>query len=584
MDTPAAPTPLARSFIVLAALLQGLLLYLAQTGIEHDWWPFSQLGGRVCWYTLVLTIPSLMTLTVVSLGDLRFWQHVAAATALFVALAAWATWSATGAPDLRADQVLAPFGFTLALALFIALPYLQCRLQHGSWRAPYSDLFEWGWQNALVLVLTVVFTGLCWGVLQLCAALFALIEIEFFRELFRRPAFVYLATGVMVGLGILIGRSQPQAVRVARQILLAIFKGLLPMLAVVALMFLVSLPFTGLEPLWKTRFASGTLFCLLALLVLFTNAVFQDGRGGRPYPPALRRIVEAALVAMPVFALIALHALWLRVAQYGWTQDRYWAALVGLVLLGYSIGYSASVFRRGGNWLAWLPRSNVGISLAILALVVASNSPLLDPHRLAVASQVARLDFGAPEASDVRHLRFDSGRRGYLALVAARDASPADSALRTRLTRALEERLPDWERRGRATPEVAPSLAEARTRLPHGGPGAAPDDFLQALIDRRLDGAECVRPGADCVVLTRDLDDDGEAEQVLCNLSNKHWVSCWLSWREEGRWTAGGAATVSPGPAAENLLAALRAGRVEVRPARWQVLAVGSDEFRFQHD
>jgi hypothetical protein len=584
MDTPPAPTPLARSFIVLAALLQGLLLYLAQTGIEHDWWPFSHLGGRVCWYTLVLTIPTLMTLTVVRLGDTRFWQHVAAATAAFAMLAAWATWSATGAPDLRADQVLAPFGFTLALALFVALPYLQCRLQHGGWRAPYSDLFEWAWQNGLVLILTAVFTGLCWGVLQLCAALFGLIEIEFFKELFRRPAFVYLATGVMVGLGILIARSQPQAVRVARQILLAIFKGLLPMLAVVALMFLVSLPFTGLEPLWKTRFASGTLFCLLALLVLFTNAVFQDGRGARPYPVALRRIVEAALVAMPVFALIALHAVWLRIAQYGWTQDRYWAALVGLVLLGYALGYAASVVRRGTTWLAWLPRSNVAISLAILALVAASNSPLLDPHRLAVASQVARLDAEAPGDSVARHLRFDSGRRGYLALVEARDVAPADSALRSQLARTLEERLPDWERRGRGAPEVEPTLAEARARLPHGGPGAVPDDFLQALIGRSIEGAECVRPGADCVVLTQDLDADGESEQVVCNLSNKHWVSCWLSWRKEGRWTAAGTATVSPGPAAANLLAALRAGRVQVRPARWQVLAVGSDEFRFQHD
>lgn len=584
---PPAPTPTARSAIVLVALLQGLLLYLAQTGMERQWWPFDALGGCVGWYTLVLTVPTLVTLTVVRLDDARFWQHVAGAIVVFGLLAAWAAWSATGAPQLRADRVLAPFGFTLALALFIALPYLQCRLQHGRWRAPYADLFEWAWQNGLVLALTVLFTGLCWGVLWLCAALFELIEIDFFEQLFQRRPFVYLATGAMVGLGILIGRSQPQAVRVARQILLAIFKGLLPMLAVVALMFAVSLPFTGLEPLWKTRFASGTLFCLLALLVLFANAVFQDGRGARPYPAALRRVVEAALVAMPIFAAIALYALWLRVAQYGWTQDRYWAVLAGVVLLGYALGYAASVLRPGASWLPGLPRVNVALSLAILALVLASNSPLLDPHRLAVASQLARLDPADPDAFDARHLRFDSGRRGYQALAALRDDAslPADSALRTRVVRALEERLPQWERRASAAPDPAPTLADARQRLVAPGDAeAAADDYLQALIERRLAGGDCVRPGADCVRLTPDLDRDGSAEQVLCNVANPQWVNCWLAYREAADWKDGGSAHASSARAAQDLLAALRAGQFEVRPPRWSVLRVGDAEFRFDRN
>ena len=48
----------ARAFIVLVALLQGGLMYLAQRGTELDWWPFSGLGGRICWYTLVLTVPT----------------------------------------------------------------------------------------------------------------------------------------------------------------------------------------------------------------------------------------------------------------------------------------------------------------------------------------------------------------------------------------------------------------------------------------------------------------------------------------------------------------------------------------------
>ena len=52
------------------------------------------LAGRVCWYTLVLAVPTMMALGVVRLRDARFWQH-AAGTALVVGgLAAWAAWNA----------------------------------------------------------------------------------------------------------------------------------------------------------------------------------------------------------------------------------------------------------------------------------------------------------------------------------------------------------------------------------------------------------------------------------------------------------------------------------------------------------
>jgi hypothetical protein len=581
MQSLTPPAPSARSFIVLVSLLQGLLLYWAQTGIENDWWPFSHLGGRVCWYTLALIVPSLMTLTVQRLDDLRFWQHAAGATVLVALLAWWAAWSATGDAEIRASSVLGPFGFTLAVGFFIALPYLQIRLDHGRWIAGYDELFERAWQNGLVILLTGFFTGLCWAVLWLCAALFELIDIDFFDQLFRKPAFAYLATGVMVGLGILVGRAQPQAVRVARQILLAIFKGLLPMLAIVALMFLVSLPFTGLEPLWKTRFAAGTLCCLLVLLVLLVNAVFQDGKGERPYPMLLRRVVEGALLAMPVFAAIALYAMWLRIAQYGWTQDRFWAALAGLILFGYSIGYAISVLRGRDSWLPLLPRVNVAISLLILALVVAANSPLLDPHRLTVSSQLARLDASKPDSFDARHLRFDSGRRGVVALQALltdqRVVASAD--MHEKIELVLAERLSPWERNGPDAIAVRPTVDALRTRL-RTPPGMTPppDALVQRMIDLD-DGSDSCNTGAECVVIDPDLDADGEREYVLCRLQHPAWIPCQL-WRlEDGSWQMKGQLQTSGSPDS-GVTQALREGRIELRPSRWSDLHIGDATYR----
>src|SRR5690554_6393797 len=117
----------------------------------------------------------MMALSVGRLRDVRFWQHAVGALGVFAGLAAWASWNATGAPGIRADQVLGPFGVSIAIGLFVSLPWLQCRLAHGHWQAPYPCLFEHAWQNALTLALAALFTGICWLVLALWGALFALV-------------------------------------------------------------------------------------------------------------------------------------------------------------------------------------------------------------------------------------------------------------------------------------------------------------------------------------------------------------------------------------------------------------------------
>src|SRR5688572_21540533 len=155
MSTAPALPRSTRGFIVAVALLQGVLLYLARSG--HG---FEGLGAQIGWYALVLSVPSAMILSVQALRDRRFWEHSLGLGAICAVLAGWAGWSATGAPDIKAGSVLWPFGVSLALATLIALPYLQCRIQHRRWSAPYPDLFEYGWQNALTLILTGVFVGI----------------------------------------------------------------------------------------------------------------------------------------------------------------------------------------------------------------------------------------------------------------------------------------------------------------------------------------------------------------------------------------------------------------------------------------
>jgi hypothetical protein len=585
VEDEAALSSGTRRFIVLCALLQGLLLYLVQTGAEHAWWPFSELSGRVCWYALVLTVPSMICLSIVRLNDGRFWIQVLGVSAIVSLLAVWAAWSATGAPELRSASVLNPFGWCLGLAAFVALPYLQCRVQRRRWCAPYTELFERSWQNGLVIALTAVFVGLCWGLLTLCSELFKLIGVRFFHDLFHEPAFAYLASGVMVGLGILIGRVQQSPVRVARQIVLSVFKGLLPVLAIVALMFLIAMPFTGLESLWDTRNATATLYWLLLLLIVMVNAVFQDGRDGFPYPKGLRRAVEAALVAMPIFCALALYALWLRVAQYGWTQERICAAMIGLLMAGFSVGYAMAVFRSREQWLSILPRINVAVSLIALVMVVLVNSPLLDPHRITANSQISRLQSGANLAQfDVRHLRFKSGRQGYEALISLRDATSEteNKALHEKIVHMLAQRLQPWERVNPDEAEPPPTRELARQWIkPIEGEPALEDDYLDAMLNNQLHTGFCLGSGSNCIVLRTDLDADGEAEHLLCKLEAESVSACRMAYRDQGHWHAGGVLNTYSGGA--ELLEKMRAGAFTVAPRRWGDLLVNGKRYALEH-
>jgi hypothetical protein len=582
METPPLPaaTPLRRreqSFIVLLALLQGLLLYLAEYADEQGWPVLSELRGQVPWYTLVLIVPSLMQLMLLRLDDRRFWSNAALAMLAFGAMAAWATWSVTAAAGTTAGAVLGPFGATMALTAFIALPYLQVRLVEGRFLTPYAALFALAWQNALSLGVVGVVVGVGWGLLVLWQELFQLIGIGFFKTLFRQDPFIYLVTGLLAGLGVLVARTQLRAMQVARQVLFAIFTGFLPLAAFIAVLFLLSLPFTGLAPLQRAASTAFTLSSLVAALVLLLNAVVQTGRAS-PYPRPLRWLVDAAMLALPLFAGIALHAVLVRIGEHGWTSDRFWALIAVLMLGAYSLGYAWAVLQPGGAWMTKLPRVNVAVSLALIALGLLANSPLLDPHRIAVASQRARIEAAAAEArvseatrNRIEYLRFDSGRRGLEAL-AALAAAPGHSADFSATLAEIRERKARHPRDlGPGEADSAETLAR-RIRRPDDEP-PLPEALLAHLAaEGAIRAGQCMSTQTPCIARRADVDADGHDEVLLCT-AETHWIRCAVFGEGSRGWDLVG--RVDHWQPTPGEVAAVRAGEFGVRTPRFQDLQFG---------
>jgi len=585
MQTTEDPQPLSRQtriFIVATALVQGALLYLLRYGQEQGWWLASMPGWRVFSYTLILAVPGMMALSVVRLGDPRFWQHVVALGVMLTGLAAWATWNASGAPGLDQGAILAPFTGTITIGVFVSIAWLQARQRHESWRVPYSTLFECAWQNALTLLLAAGFTAICWGVLMLWAELFKLLDIRFFYTLFQRSDFTHLATGTMAGLGILIGRTQHRPVQIARQILFAVFKGLLPLLALIALMFIVSLPFTGLEPLWKTRWSAFSLLLVVVLMALFTNAVYQDGERDWPYPIWLRRVVEAALLTLPVYAALALYALGVRIQQYGWTTTRIWGGLAALLTLGYALGYAASTLRSRGRWLQPLAGVNKVLSWAVIGVVVLANSPLIDVFRITVNSQIQRLrnSVDVPDKSDLMYLRFQAGRLGYQALQGLR-TEPA-MVVRGR-ERMIDEVLGRSRRWGSRQDEVhlIDDVATLRQHIVLAEGSTELDaQWWQQLATGALRPRVCRQPLKECIARRQDFNGNGREEVLLCEVQSGYRSECWMhALDDEGHWrnagTVGFLGHGYPGGTTTlPLREALRQGRLETRRQRWPELSL----------
>ncbi|WP_411850137.1 DUF4153 domain-containing protein [Stenotrophomonas sp. LGBM10] len=576
-----APLPLnTRSAIVLIALLQGLLLYVATQADTA--WPFNSMTGQLCWNAAMLLVPTAITLAVTRLDDRRLWAHAGVGLLCVLALAGWVGWNLQGAPGLAEGPLVTPFALCMAVGFVVLLPWWQFRLASGHWRATYAALFEHAWQNALTLALAVAFTGLTWLLLWLWALLFMLVDIRFFSVLFQEGAFIALSTGTLMGFGILIGRTQQRAVQVTRQVLFAVCKGLLPLLAFIAVLFVCSLPFTGLEPLWKTRSAAMLLLSIVALLVVFANAVYQQDSDVPPYPAWLRRLVDASLLSLPIYAGLALYAVALRVAQHGWTLPRVWVALIALLLAGYALGYAWATLRRQPRWLQGIETVNRWVCWAVLAAAVLPHTPLLDPVRLSVHSQVARLQAQAPriEEEDARVLRFELGRRGYQALQALRgapgfrDDPGAVAVIDTTLAR--ESR---WHSDSSTSSAAAVTGRAALQRQLVSAANSPPPDtaWWDALLAGQVAANDCLRPGHPCVALRRDLDGDGRDEMLLCDVSGTVGASCQLHVLEGTQWRDGGTLTFWAGSTGR-IQTAVRQGNITLHRPRWPQVSLDGGE------
>jgi len=430
--------------------------------------------------------------------------------------------------------------------------------------ARYPRYFEIAWKHGVQLALSAAFVGVFWIVLYLGGALFNLIGIKALGELLEKSWFALPATATMFAAAVHLTDVRAGLIRGIRTVALTLLSWLLPVLVLLAGAFLLALPFTGLEPLWKTRSAASILLSAAAVLIVLINAAYQDGEPDQTVPLPLRGAGRLGGFLLVALVGLAAYALWLRISQYGLTPDRIVGAACAIAGAVYAVGYAAAAVRLG-RWMRWVEKTNIVAAFVILALLLAIFSPLADPARLSVNDQMSRLASGRTTADklDYRFLRFKAERYGHDALVQLK-ARGGEAGRRAVVALADTNR---WE-----TPTPVEDKAvqgDPRTLdlvWPAGATFSQPFLATGWLVgDAKALGCTVEAP---CAAALLDLNDDGEAEVIVAG--RKTAVVLTRAGRSD--WWSALQTGIAQCP---GFIDALKSGQVSAQPSPWRDLVVG---------
>ena len=418
----------------------------------------------------------------------------------------------------------------------------------------------------MTLLIVFVANGLFWLVLLLWSEMFKLVGIPFFSTLFfDTDWFGYVAFGLITALAVVLARTQSRLVTAVQKLLTFIATGLLPLVALLALMFILTLPFTGLEAISQRVSAAGLMSTLTLLLLLLMAIVREPQKEALPYPGALRYLIKCSLIVAPIYMLIAGWSLWVRIQQYGWTPERLYGVLVVVVLLVWSFGYLASILRRGRNPLELQGPAILGVSLLALGLLVLLSSPVIDAWRISVNSHMGLYHSGKIKPDQVSLYMLDhSGKPGRAALEALQKdvAFNQDSKRRRDLISLLQ---------GRRDPVKELTATQLVSKVVIAPGSQKPDDAFWAFV--KTQGyriTSCAEQNA-CVLVSQDLNADGHPEQVLYAFGDGESLVFGM---QKNKWDLLAVATLPEGFTKDKLLQAVANQQLGSAPRIWRDITI----------
>jgi hypothetical protein len=278
----------------------------------------------------------------------------------------------------------------------LPVPFLIAAARPG-WR-DYPALFLESWSTVVRYAAAIAFTGLTWAVIDLSDAVLNLVGIELIGDLTDEPVVVMVLIGAILGFGMAVVHEM--AALLSPYLVMRVFRMLLPVVLAVMVIFLAALPFRGLDGLFRDLSPAVLLLAMVAAGVSLVSITVDQSDAEAAASPLFRRTAQGMALLVPVLAGVAVWALWLRVVDYGWSPERLFLAVVGLIGLAYGLIYAVAVL-RGPGWMARIRQGNFWMALAIIAVAALWLTPLLNAERISAQSQLARYVAGKTPAIEL---------------------------------------------------------------------------------------------------------------------------------------------------------------------------------------
>jgi len=327
---------------------------------------------------------------------------------------------------------------SLLLAIAVAAPLFQVVRDEGRWSLQPHAIHAYVWSNLVLWGVSWLFVLVSFLLANLLGELFGLTGLDFLKDLLRDDWFNAAIVGGALGLAIGVLRDRDQLLEVIQRVATVVLSMLTPVIAVGLGFFLLSLPFTGLGPLWETNQTTPILLACALIAFFFVNGTIGSAPEDEPRNPILRYGAIVLAIVIAPLALIALVSTSLRIGQHGFTPDRLWAATCVLAAVIYGLAYWAALALGRAAWSERLRTFNVWLGAGLCLFGILLATPIVNFGTISTRDQLARLNSGkvAPDEFDWRALAFDFGPSGRRALERLKQAGVSE-VVRKAATEAL---------------------------------------------------------------------------------------------------------------------------------------------------
>ncbi|MBQ9419024.1 MAG: DUF4153 domain-containing protein [Synergistaceae bacterium] len=390
-------------WVIISAIVQGLLL-----GV----FAIVRSGPLRCMpLTVIFLVPFVFWLSQEHWGRRlsNFLLGLMLVLIIFWLYRLWSWYSPHGSfdvvPSQKSDLI------RVSMAVFLLIPFFQCRIAAWSWKFPYSEIFFQFCRNLFLLFQASIVIAVFWGLLVTAGLLFDIVGLEKVPYLVFNPVIAVPLSSLAIAISISVAIKHPGIDSLGRWIL-SVLAWLLPFFSILSVMFLLCLPYSGLQTLWSTGQASTLMLLLQFGTIILANAAWLDGSKPAFKNKLVNILAKISLLCLPVYTGLCVYSVGLRIQQYGLSTDRVQAMFLVVVTGIWGLGYAGAVLL--GKWPLAIGKVNMASVLFMAAIVAAMNSPILDPYRLAAFNQAQRLQSGTikPEEFDYIYTRFNLGRYG----------------------------------------------------------------------------------------------------------------------------------------------------------------------------